>query len=113
MSFSYSVYEMLQMQQIQTQIFFGLDHNMKKSMIITIFCDNLILDVKLPRRIPKPGLERFRFYNLFATVSGATSSRPPFQRHARTNPEYSHRETSCCGHRLGVLALLLYVPPAG
>ena len=30
MSFSCSVYE------IQTQIFFGLDHNMKKSMIITI-----------------------------------------------------------------------------
>ena len=29
-SFSCSVYE------IQTQIFFGLDHNMKKSMIITI-----------------------------------------------------------------------------
>ena len=32
MSFSCSVYE------IQTQIFFGLDHNMKKSMIITIYC---------------------------------------------------------------------------
>ena len=32
MSFSCSVYE------IQTQIFFGLDHNMKKSIIITIYC---------------------------------------------------------------------------
>ena len=31
-SFSCSVYE------IQTQIFFGLDHNMKKSIIITIYC---------------------------------------------------------------------------
>ena len=31
-SFSCSVYE------IQTQIFFGLDDNMKKSMIITIYC---------------------------------------------------------------------------